>query len=152
VREIKFRGKRIDNGEWVCGCLYYFNYESNPANPVRAFISPINEIAYKDGDVVEEWEVDPETVGQFTNSRDSKRTAKYPQGQEIYEDDIIRVEELHFDTSGSLPDILNVKFYDGTFQLFRGKQCLMGLHLSYVKNGEVIGRIFDNPDFLETVE
>lgn len=26
-REIKFRGKRIDNGEWVCGYLHFdFNY------------------------------------------------------------------------------------------------------------------------------
>lgn len=64
----------------------------------------------------------------------------------ICEDDIIRVNKFIFQTSGPLPENLVVKFYDGMFQLFRGKESLMGLHLSYVEDCEIIGDIRQNPE------
>ncbi|MFB5758942.1 hypothetical protein [Paenibacillus medicaginis] len=60
MREIKFRGKRKDNGEDV------------------KYIS----ICLANGTSVG---VDPETVGQYTGLKDSKRTQEFPEGQEIYE-------------------------------------------------------------------
>ncbi|KUO70171.1 MAG: hypothetical protein APF81_03865 [Desulfosporosinus sp. BRH_c37] len=81
-RKIEFRGKRIDNGEWVVGCLYYFNHESNPSKPVRCFISPINQTAYANGEPVEEWEVVPETVGEFAGR-------ELNDGTKIFEGDIL---------------------------------------------------------------
>ncbi len=130
MREIKFRGKAI-TGIWVYGGISIKSHGT--------FIIDEN-LPYDDCCAVI-----PETVGEFTGILDSS-------GQEIYEDDIMRIEALHFDTSGPLPDILNVKFYDGTFQLFRGNHPLVGLHLGYVKKGKVIGNISDNSDWLETIE
>ena len=80
MREIKFRGKRIDNGEWVFGGI-----------SIKAHGTFIHDEDLPFDDVCE---VIPESVGQFTGLRDSKRTEEYPEGQEIYEGDICKFEIL----------------------------------------------------------
>ena len=52
MREIKFRGKRLDNGEWLYGSLVILNG--------RYFIF----------DDANRHEVDPTTVGEFTGLKD----------------------------------------------------------------------------------
>lgn len=72
-REIKFKAKRLDNQEWVCG---YF-YEENDNTYIienRQKESKLNRnITYQ---------VDPNTVCQFTGRVDKD-------GKELYENDII---------------------------------------------------------------
>lgn len=83
------------------------------------------------------------TFMQYTGLKD-----KY--SKEIYEGDIVRVNKLTYETSGLLPENLMVKYYGGMFQFFRGnRECLMGLHLLYLEDGEVIGNIYENPELLE---
>jgi hypothetical protein len=71
MREIKSRGKRLDNGEWVYG--YYVKFH------VHHYIVIVIALVPEEYNWVE---VIPETVGHFTGHRDKK-------GQEIYEDSII---------------------------------------------------------------
>lgn len=77
MREYLFHGKRLDNGEWVEGFLV-----ENEDDVYRAFIvSSARWEVDADGDTdlmeTQVFEVDPETVGQFTGLTDQKGTRAF---------------------------------------------------------------------------
>ncbi len=63
MRDIKFRGIRKDNGEWVYG---YLDWERNDDNTIKFFI----HTGFDGREFEEFYEVIPETLGQFTGLKD----------------------------------------------------------------------------------
>lgn len=139
MREILFRGKRIDNGEWVYGC--YVNQLNKPI------------IFEKET----EWHhyVDENTLGQFTGLKDKN-------GTNIFEGDIVE-----FESHGYIPSTYKgvVVFHEGSYCIEWKSKYFgdTGFHrigevdewqdmsasgkITYTY--EVIGNIYDNPELLE---
>ena len=130
MREILFRGKRLDHGDWVYG--YYVHI--GPVSCQRAYIIP----EYASSLYVNE--VDPSTVGQYTGLKDKN-------GKRIFEGDIAKVLQ------GKDKDIAYVGFENGAFMLYPKTGNIYERTLwEYWYNDwdvEVIGNITDNPELLE---
>ena len=129
MREILFRGKRTDNSEWVYGDLI----QNIDCLKIREQEKSIKKIA-------KSYEVDPETVGQFTGLLDKN-------GKKIFEGDIVLGLFL-FDMSINAV----VKFRDGAFGLewHRGEIIEFNAFTSLCNiTYEIIGNIYDNPELLE---
>lgn len=126
MREIKFRGKRLDNGEWLYGSLVILNG--------RYFIF----------DDANRHEVDPTTVGEFTGLKDKN-------GKEIYEGDVIRslLSEDKTRPHRIFYHTGNAAFMGALVD--RKELCYLRLDQDWIyKFGkEVIGNIHDNLELLK---
>lgn len=140
-REIKFRGKRLDNGKWVVGDLLH------PITSCR--IVNYTEIK-EDGKIGADYhyyDVDPDTVGQYTGLKDRN-------GKEIYEGDMVQQVwgSPHY-RGGVYYDcycrIGKVVFYSPSFCLIAEDGIAYHLSSIGIKH-EVIGNIHDNPELLKT--
>lgn len=144
MREILFCGNRTDNGKRVVGFYHYTNWY----NPITKEIVDTKHWILPVG-CQEAFQVDPETVGQYTGLRDSKRTAEHPNGQRIFEGDIVNVEYnvQYVGVAAERRGLFVVVFDDGCF-MKRNKKGLF--HFIPSDKCEVIGNIHDNPELLQT--
>jgi uncharacterized phage protein (TIGR01671 family) len=127
----QYRGRIKDSTVWVYGY-----YTKSPQGIARIW-SPVTK---DNGEsYLYDYVVDPETVGQYTGLKDRH-------GQEIYEGDILRDDEMGLNV---------VRWEDGSFWLemfYEGNQSLME-HLSdYNEVCEIIGNIYENPELLKGEE
>lgn len=139
MRTIKFRGKRVDNGELVYGSLIYRkNSKDSLVGECSCFIVlEDDKVALRSLKTMENSyefrcvQVIPETVGQFTGLTDKN-------GKEIYEGDIVSKQDQNDDFSG------NVIFENGGFIVDVGYRWIPRWN-----EIEVIGNIHDNPELLK---
>jgi uncharacterized phage protein (TIGR01671 family) len=138
MKTIKFRGKRIDSGEWVYGSLLnnvFVNLVK--MKPVTYIIDPSQ---YEDYDSFEDLEhlaveVDPETVGQFTGLVDCK-------GKEIYEGDIL-IGKSGFECAVSWDEL------NGCWKAESIKAKRICIMVQCFQDREIIGNMHSNPELLE---
>lgn len=119
MREILFRGKRIDNGEWAVGDLLVNDIEGKAAIRDRSTCGVIPVI--------------PRTVGEYTGLTDKN-------GKRIFEGDIMsgrgNTYKVIFEDGIFLID--NSQYTAGLY---------VAIHME--KIDEVIGDVYNNPELLE---
>lgn len=129
MRNILFRGKRLDNGEWVYGSLllignlaYIYVGDSCPS-----------EVNFE----YEFIDVDPATVGQYTGLKDKN-------GKEIWEGDIVQCKTWQHYVATIIYDdswgAFSLRFYP-----FSSGRRVRVTH----KSVKVIGNTIDNPELLK---
>ena len=144
AREILFKAKRKDNGEWVEGFYVCLNSKSH-----RIY----NGCAETDcGDYYPAWfEVIPETVGQYTGLKDKN-------GVKIFEGDIVRTQPFFdkpYSKKAKSTQHIGVVEYiagdTGAEWRVRIEDYIGYGHCAFsaFHNCEVIGNIHDNPEILK---
>ena len=134
MREILFRGKRTDNGEWVEGDLLqvkYYNkrteYSIMPQTPVSSAVPVISE-----------------TVGQFTGLTDKN-------GKRIFEGDICKFKHLGDANVGQIVFNYSTATFVMCFSIIvgaYGEKAVRRMLLSVFDDIEIIGNINDSPELL----
>lgn len=126
-----FKAKRLDNGEWVQGCL--ITDETEDSKRFIGYVIGTDEDGIPhDLDVVQ---VEPSTICQCTGLKDEN-------GELIWENDIVKINNSKVNTVIAFRDfeiictIPNEKYYKH--------------RLEYDTEYEVIGNTFDNPELLES--
>lgn len=126
MREIKFRGKRLTDGKWIYGDFFrnrglsFIAADGIVENPLASW---------------HDYNVDPDTVGQFTGLYDDN-------GKEIYEGDIFQVKAYE--------PKFEVYFKNGVFEYRQIGSSNRPFPLRRIYfDSYVLGNIHDNPELLK---
>lgn len=130
MREILFRGKRNDNGEWIIGGYYHGEVYNLDEIDIH-YIIPCCDLYDEDLELVE---VIPETVGQYTGLKDKN-------GVRVFEGDIVKAL-----TRYGTEHQYDITYRAGTFW-FGGWNWIE--FLDRFQFPEVIGNVHDNPELLK---
>lgn len=135
MREILFRGKRTDNGEWMKGSYLKANIHWHERGIHKDWIA---SLTIQNGgwcNVIGKYAVIPETVGQYTGLTDKN-------GTKIFEGDIVKLFLIDGVAVGVIlynESNFRFVFCEDNHRYGFDNECIF----------EVIGNIHDNPELLE---
>lgn len=142
MRDIRFKAKRIDNGEWVEG--FYCKRKTRYYDNIGFHDEYKNCIIVEFSDGGIDWcDVDPSTICQYTGLTDKN-------GRKIWENDIVKYTDMI--TYAEKIDRIEWNETHASFvRLHKIKMGFQYLNIDeFIANRcEVIGNIFDNPELLE---
>ena len=135
AREILFKAKRTDNGDWVYG-----NYAFDDTKGERHFI--FQNFGF-------EYEVEKDTICQYTGLTDKN-------GRKIFENDVVKRQDLVFTSLRKKELRTKIGYVDFSCDGYgngywaywwdeKSGRCNFGINRT---NCEVIGNVFDNPELL----
>lgn len=129
MREILFRGKRVNGGEWIEG--YYCTIHDSYNRKDKSAIFPCGDTCLNGDGAVEDYcFVNPETVGQFIGETDKT-------GRNVFEGDIVQFK-------GVLYAIRYIEKYL-RFAAVKPNTVFCAFNFS---QAEIVGNIYDNPELL----
>jgi len=134
TREIKFRGKKIDTGEWVYGNYAFSSVNGKHQITVETLDGCKHYYVYHP--------VNPETVGQYTGLKDKN-------GKEIYEGDIATIAWHPEEPLKKIKNLWVVRYSGWQFSAEPNRETLKPYGATLAETLEVIGNIHDNPELLK---
>lgn len=145
MRNILFRGKQVDTGEWIEG---YYAKQSNHscfASQLKyqhfIFVDVCMDISL--GGLIK-FEVVPETIGQYTGLTDKN-------GKKIFEGDVIKCIS-RFDAKDMVVIFEKAEFHLVDCQRYKNYTECCGYRYFGTLETEVIGNIHDNSELLKGSE
>ena len=145
MRDISFKAKRLDNKEWIEGDLIGNAFYRCDTESDCCYILDYEKMKYYDfqdiWEQLDEYEVDPETVCQFTGLKDCNKNR-------IFEGDIVKVRDPYsgcWSINGG-EVIFSTEYVGGWVITSNGED---GLNIGTRTNDvDIIGNIYDNPELL----